>query len=226
MVFVDFGPGKRLLIMDSMGILRREISLLSVQPYDVTSLDDKTIAVTTWYNDDIHVVDKNSGTIKAYIRGDFCGGLTRRGNTLICCVRSNKINAVDVRDNTVSFLISEVPITDETYVTTSSNKICVTHSTNNTVTCYTMNGDKEWQYVDQSMVQTPFGVTVDKYNNVYVSSSGNNSVVLITADGNQARTILKAKDEIDSPYCVHFDQNQNNLLVTCFNGDAFLYNIS
>lgn len=89
-----------------------------------------------------------------------------------------------------------------------------------------MNGDKEWQYVDKSLVQSPLGVSVDKYNNVYVSSSSNNYVVLITPDGKQARTILEAKDGLKSPVCVHFDQNQNNLLVTCFKGDCVLYNIS
>ncbi|XP_052101462.1 uncharacterized protein LOC127735339 isoform X2 [Mytilus californianus] len=225
-VFVDYGQGNRLLIMDSMGNLRREISLPSIQPYGITSLDDNTIAVTAWYKNDIHVVDINSGTIKAYIRGDFCGGLTRRGNTLVCSARSDKIKAVDVRDNSVSTLISKVYINEQTYVTTSSNKIFVTHYNNNTVTCYKMNGDKEWQYIDQLMIKAPLGVTVDKYNNVYVCSYGNNSVVLITPDGKQARKILEAKDGINSPYCAQFDQNQNNLLVTLINGDAFLYNIS
>ncbi|CAC5418656.1 unnamed protein product [Mytilus coruscus] len=142
-VFVDFGQGNRLLIMDSTGSLRRKISLSSVQPFDVTTLDDRTVAGSTWRKKDMHVVDINSGTIKEHISGDFCGGLTCRGNTLVCCVRSNKIKAVDLRDNTVSFLISEVAIHRETYVTMSSSKLFVTHLTNNTVTCYNMNGDEE-----------------------------------------------------------------------------------
>ncbi|CAG2212426.1 unnamed protein product [Mytilus edulis] len=218
--------GNRLLIMNSMGNLRREISLPSIHPYDVTSLDDNTVAVTTWLQNDIHVIDINTGTIKTCISGDFCGGITHRGNTLICGVRSNELKAVDLRDNEVSALIPEVPINCQTYVTTTSDKIFVTHHANNTVTCYRMNGDKEWQYLDQSMVRAPLGITVDKNNNVYVSSDGNHSVVLITPDGKQARKILEAKDGIPNPYCVHFDQKQNNLLVTCFKGSAFVYNIS
>ncbi|CAG2198915.1 unnamed protein product [Mytilus edulis] len=226
MVFAEYFEGNRLLIMNSMGNLRREISLPSIHPYDVTSIDDNTVAVTTWYQNGIHVVDINSGTITAHISGDFCGGITRRGNTLICGVRSNELKAVDLRDNAVSALIPEVPINCQTYVTTTSDKIFVTHHANNTVTCYRMNGDKEWQYVDQSMVNVPLGITVDKYENVYVISNGNNSVVLITSDGKHARKILEEKDGIVCPYCVHFDPNQNNLLVACFNGGAFLYNIS
>ncbi|CAG2198911.1 unnamed protein product [Mytilus edulis] len=222
MVFVDYNDGRRLLIMDSMGNFRREISLPSIQPYDVTSIDENTVAVTTWLKNGIHVVDINSGTIKACISGNFCGGITRRGNTLICCVLSNEITTVDLRDNAVSALIPEVPIYRETYVTTSSDKIFVTHYTNNTVTCYKMNGDKEWLYHNQSMVNKPLGIYVDKYNNVYVSSFGNHSVVLISPDGKKVRKILGKEDGIVSPYCVHYNQNQNNLLVTCFHGNAFL----
>ncbi|XP_063435959.1 uncharacterized protein LOC134716875 [Mytilus trossulus] len=226
MVFVDNNDGKRLLIMDSMGNLRREISVPSIQPYDVASIDNNTVAVTTWFQNNIYVVDINSGTIKASISGEFCGGITRRGNTLICCVRSNELKAVDLSDNVVSALIPEIPINCQTYVTTSSDNIFVPYHPNNTVTCYKMNGDKEWQYSNRSMVRTPLGVSEDKYNNVYVSSNGNNSVVLISPDGKQARTILGKEDGIVSPYCVHFDHTKNNLLVTCHKGDAFLYNIS
>ncbi|XP_071168902.1 uncharacterized protein [Mytilus edulis] len=226
MVFADYSEGNRLLIMNSMGNLRREISLPSVNLYDVTSLDDNTVAVTTWLQNDIHVIDINTGTIKTCMSGDFCGGITHRGNTLMCGARSNELKTVDLRDNEVSVLIPEVPINCQTYVTTTSDKIFVTHHANNTVTCYRMNGDKEWQYLDQSMVNVPLGITVDKYENVYVISNGNNSVVLITSDGKHARKILEEKDGIVCPYSVHFDPNQNNLLVACFNGGAFLYNIS
>ncbi|CAG2198914.1 unnamed protein product [Mytilus edulis] len=196
-----------------------------VRPYDVTSLDDSTVAISTWEKNVIHVVDINSGTITECIRGNFCGGITRRGNTLVCCLRSNEIKTVDLRTNTVSPLISNVAIHPETYVTTSANKLFVTHRSNNTVTCYNMNGDNEWQYFDPSKVTSPLGVTVDRYNNVYVSCFGHNSVVLISPDGKQARTILDARDGLFDPYCVNF-QNQTNLLGTSYTGDAFLYNIS
>ncbi|CAG2198909.1 unnamed protein product [Mytilus edulis] len=221
-IFVDYGDGQRLLIMDNMGNFRREILISPIQPYGVTSLVDRSVAVSSWKNEDIHVVDIDSGTITAHIRGDFCGDLTRIQNTLLCGTQSNEVKAIDLRDNSISSLVSDIAIDSETYLATSSDNIFVTNSSNNTVTCCKMNGERVWQYTDQSIVEIPLGVTVDKYKNVYVASYGKGSVVLITSDGKKARTILKN----DGPYSVNFDQNQNNLLVTCCNGDAFLYNIS
>lgn len=178
MVFVAYTPGNRLLIIDSMGNFRRDISLPSIQPSGVTSIDDNTVAVTTWCQKDIYDVDIDLGIIKAQISGDFFGGLTRTGNTLICCDRSNKLKAVDLLlDSTVSTLIAGVPIDQQSYVATSSNKIFVTNCIYNTVSCYNINGGKEWQFDGKSLVKTPFGITVDRYNNVYVSSNVEASVM-------------------------------------------------
>lgn len=57
MVFVAYTPGNRLLIIDSMGNFRRDISLPSIQPSGVTSIDDNTVAVTTWCQKNIYDVD-------------------------------------------------------------------------------------------------------------------------------------------------------------------------
>ncbi|CAG2198912.1 unnamed protein product [Mytilus edulis] len=126
MVFVDYSEGHRLLLMDNMGYFRREILLSPIQPYGVTSLDDRSVAVSTWPLDDIRVVDIDSGTITAHIKSDFCGSPTRIQNTLLCGVQSDVIKAVDLRDNSISSLVSEVKICNETYLATSSDNIYVT----------------------------------------------------------------------------------------------------
>ena len=64
------------------------------------------------------------------------------------------------------------------YVTTCREKIYQTNPNTNTVTCYTIKGDKLWEFKNESVLTDPRGVTVDNDANVYVTSCISNSVVV------------------------------------------------
>jgi hypothetical protein len=51
-----------------------------------------------------------------------------------------------------------------------------------------------WEFKDESLLKDTRGVTVDNYDNVYVTSYRSNSVVVLEPDGSQGRQILNSDD--------------------------------
>ncbi|CAG2234973.1 unnamed protein product [Mytilus edulis] len=111
------------------------------------------------------------------------------------------------------------------YITTSKNKIYRTDPNTNTVTCYTITGQKVWEYTDASLLEGIRGVSVDNDSNVYVVSCVSYSIVVMSPDGKDARQLLGEGNGIKSTYAIYFDTRRNILLVTDLRGPAFLYNI-
>ncbi|VDI74254.1 Hypothetical predicted protein [Mytilus galloprovincialis] len=92
------------------------------------------------------------------------------------------------------------------------------------VTCCSLTGEKMWEYKDQ-LVSSPRGIDVDKDLNVYIASSGNNDIVVLSSDGKQARKLLDKDNGIGSPFGLVFDVKKENLLVANYYEPA-LYRLS
>jgi DNA-binding beta-propeller fold protein YncE len=86
-------------------------------------------------------------------------------------------------DDRITTLVKQSNLRYNSYITTCREKIYQTNTNTNTVTCYTIKGDKLWEYKDESLLKDPHGVTVDNYDNVYVTSCRSNSVVVLEPDG-------------------------------------------
>lgn len=61
-----------------------------------------------------------------------------------------------------------------------------------------------WEYEDQS-VSSPYGIAVDKDSNVYCTSCGSHSIIVLWSDGKQVRKMLGKEDEIYNPFGLAFD---------------------
>jgi hypothetical protein len=56
---------------------------------------------------------------------------------------------------------------DESFVTTFGDKIFQTNLVNNSVTCYTISGEKLWEFRDESVLRNPVSIAVDNNCEVY-----------------------------------------------------------
>ena len=110
-------------------------------------------------------------------------------------------------------------------ITTCGDKIYQTIRNNCTVSCYTIKGEKLWEYKDVSVQNDPLGVTVDNNYNVYVTSFTSNTVVVVDPDGTQGRQLISRDDGLNEPTGIYFDKSKNNLMVTNSDGPAFLYDM-
>ena len=114
-------------------------------------------------------------------------------------------------------------MSSNSYITTCREKIYLTNPKTKTVTCYTIKGDKLWEYKEKSLLTDPMCVTVDNNANVYVTSYSSSSVVVIEPDGKKGRQILSSDDGLSAPTGIYFDKSKNNLIVLNFSGPCFLY---
>ncbi|CAG2249040.1 unnamed protein product [Mytilus edulis] len=213
---------KRLVIVHSNGTSDCEVPLSPLQPFDVTCIDDKTVAVTTLQIDKLVIVDMNNKQVTNTIKTGTCRGLTYRHGQLFYCECGKGIQAINISNNKVITIVEDDTIkTDWSYITTSGENIYYTGS-GSTVKCYSIRGEKRWEVKDESILSNPTGISVDQQGIVYVIS--NNSVVLISGDGKNSRTLLTAKDGI--PVSLGIRLHTNKLNIVSFTGQVLQFNIA
>ena len=126
----------------------------------------------------------------------------------------------------ITTLVEDAKLPDQSFVTTFGDKIFQTNHVNNSVTCYTINGEKLWEFKDESVLGHPLCVAVDNNCNIYVTSYYDNKVIVLSPDGKQWRKLLDQNDGMNGPYGIYIDKTTNNILITNLLGLAFLYRIS
>jgi DNA-binding beta-propeller fold protein YncE len=191
-------------------------------PFDVTYLDDRTVAVAT--NNGIEIINIDTKKTERCINtSQWCSGITYHHGVLLWCEYQRGIQMMKLSDDRITTLVKQRKLSSDSYITTCREKIYQTNPNTNTVTCYTIKGDKLWEFKDESLLKDPRGVTVDNYDNVYVTSYRSNSVVVLEPDGSQGRQILNSDDGLKDPTGIYLDKSKNSLIVTNYYGPCFLY---
>ncbi|CAC5407163.1 unnamed protein product [Mytilus coruscus] len=205
MIFADCNHNHRLVIVQSDGNLDTEIPISPLIPFDVTCIDDKTVAVTTLFNNTIVIVDTETKQFTNTIKTGICRGITYRQGQIIYCEIGKGIVAIQLSNNKVITIVEDDNIkNDWSYITTSGENLYYTDN-NSTVKCYSVKGDKRWEYKNESIMT---GIAADQHGIVYGISNRNTHVVLISADGKNSRTLLTEKDVIQNAYGIYFHINK------------------
>ena len=136
------------------------------------------------------------------------------------------MNKIELSDGRITTLVEDVKLSGESFVTTLGDKIFQTHPVNNSVTCYTINGEKLWEFNDASVLRQPIGVAVDNNCNIYVTSFYYSKVIVLSPDGKQWRQLLDQNDGMSGPYGISIDKTTNNILITSYYGSALMFHIS
>ncbi|CAG2252969.1 unnamed protein product [Mytilus edulis] len=61
------------------------------------------------------------------------------------------------------------------------DRLYCTHSIDNSVVCYSKEGEKLWSFNDE--IRFPFGIDIDTNGYVYVVCNGSNSIITLSQDG-------------------------------------------
>jgi DNA-binding beta-propeller fold protein YncE len=136
------------------------------------------------------------------------------------------LNKIELSDGRITTLVKDVKLSDESFVTTFGDKIFQASHLNSRVTCYTINGEKLWEFKDESVLRGPVGVAVDNNCNIYVTSYNYNKVIVLSPDGKQWRQLLDQNDGMSGPYGISIDRTTNNILITNYCGSALMFHIS
>ena len=133
---------------------------------------------------------------------------------------------MELSDDIITTLAKDVNLPGESFVTTFGDKIFQTNKINNSVTCYTINREKLWEFRDKSVLGQPVGVAVDNNCNIYVTSCYYSKVIVLSPDGKQWRQLLDQNDGMSGPYGIYIDKTTNNILINNYCDRAFFYHIS
>ena len=221
MIFVDY-LNSRLVIRNDDGTLDKVITCSLGRPFDVTSLDDATVVVST--NNGIEIININSTKTERRIKTSRPSrGITHHNGVLLWCEHQRGITMMKLSDEKVTTLVKQSNLPYDSYLTTCGNNIYQTTNHTSIVTCYTMKGEKLWEYKDTSVLTGPLGVTVDNKSNVYVTSFIFNTVVVVVPDGRQGKQLISSNDGLNDPVGIYFCKSKNSLMVTTYLGPAVLY---
>ena len=219
---IDCYNNNRLVILNDDGTLDKEIRYSLSYPRDVTYLDDRNVAVSAGNGIEIINIDTKK-TERRINTSQFCCGITYHNGVLLWCEEQRGIVMMKLSDDRSTTLVKQISLPSDSYITTCGEKIYQTDHNTNTVTCYTIKGDKLWEYKDESVLSDPRGVTVDNNYNVYTTSLMSSSVVVLEPDGRQGRQILSGGDGLRAGTGIYFDKSKNSLIVANFFGPCFLY---
>jgi outer membrane protein assembly factor BamB len=220
-ILVDW-HNRRLVILNDDDTLDKVIPCSMGYPFDVTYLDDRTVAVSKRTGIEMINIDTKK-TERRINTSQRCYGITYHNGVLLWCEQQSGIQMMKLSDDRSTTLVKQSNLPPDSYITTCREKIYQTNPKTNTVTCYTIKGDKLWEYKDESVLKDPSGVTVDNDGNVYVTTYSSNSVVVIEPDGRQGRQILSSDDGLKEPTGIYLDKSKNSLIVANISGPYFLY---
>ena len=222
MVFSSFSE-KKISVLKSVGSTDFEISNICGS-FDVVFIGNECIAVTSSsYSNEINIINikknKLRKTIKVHSNND---GVAYNDGHLIYCAREKGLQMISLSDESITNVINH-ELSGLSYVTTFGDKLFYTDYNEDSVTCCDFHGKIMWKFSDISVLDTPYGISVDNDGNVFVVGYHTHNVVVISPDGKQHRQILSIDDGLKYPRTLHYDQSTNKFLVANEINDAFLY---
>ncbi|CAC5398247.1 unnamed protein product [Mytilus coruscus] len=216
---------RRLLNFNADGVYTRDVITFNGIPFDICLFGDQTVVVSILDKNQLLVVDiENSIILKSFPVEGSCYGLDSDGETLIVRLQDKDIVIITDIDGSIQIKV-KIPGYYLIRVALFKDKIYSTNVNENTVSCYTREGQHIWT-IRNNDINRPFGLSVDINGMVYVACNPTNTVVAISPDGTSSRVILSAKDGLDKPYAVHVDKKSSTLLICNEdNARAFVYSI-
>jgi DNA-binding beta-propeller fold protein YncE len=175
----------------------------------------------------INIIDIESQKVMTTIpMYTYILGMAVRGRTIYYCTGYKELKMLNLSDRSVSDIINS-SMYGVDYVATSGDKLYYTNTNTNTVICCDLHGTTQWEFKDNSVLQCPYGISVDNDGNVYVVGFDTNNVVVISSDGQRHRKLLSSKDGLSCPIVLDYDKSTNRLLVVNHKGStAFLFDVT
>ncbi|XP_071146759.1 uncharacterized protein [Mytilus edulis] len=222
-VFADCcALNSRLVVLSSEGCFIKEIKFED-RPLDVTIIDSNTVATTLYNKKIISIIDVNSSkTLQTIHVNGNCYGICSKDKNLVICLDGKIIKIVDLSGKVLSKFSQN---NCATYCSVMNNKICYAAQAEDVVYCSDLNGNIQWK-VSCEKSDFPNGLTHDASGNVFVTCRSGNKVIVIESRGTETKLLLTSKDGPNEPKAIHYNHNNDRLIVCNASGQCFLYKIT
>ncbi|CAC5356920.1 unnamed protein product [Mytilus coruscus] len=191
------------------------------RPFDITVIDSNRIVVTYPDMKILEILNCNNFNIEKKISlQNKCFGISvEEGSLYVIMSEDYTIQVLDLSGKQLETL--NIASNSVLFITTSRHGIFYTDYVNNIVHCCSLKGEELWQFKSES----PFGVAVDNYNNVYVVGLISNNLTIIQHDGKDSKTLLNKLDGLEEPTPLYYDKEKSTLLICNQNGMVALYKV-
>lgn len=222
--------GKCLSVYDAKGNFHNNIAL-PTHPFDVTSINYYTFAVTYDKVCYIEIVDISNGTgpiSTRYRTNNPCRGISYMSGQIYVVVESEGIQVMDIAGNVQKTI--PINVTGVHFFTSSNSRFYYSNTNSGTIHCCDMRGKEMWKFEDKN-IGSPHGLSPDSSGNVFVASfvettksgaSNSYDVILVSPDGKYARKLLRRSG---LPSSVHCDKRNKRLILYGLDGSAEWYDI-
>lgn len=151
-------------------------------------------------------------------------GVASSDDSLFCFISNEGIKRIRL-DNYKQSVLLKLD-SNLGYVAVQSNNLYYTDSNKGVVICSDMNGQPIWTFKDETVLKKLRGISVDVRECVYVVSSEQNNVVVLSSNGQDKRVLLTEANGLKIPRALHYDKLKNRLLVANEKASAFLFDLS
>ncbi|XP_071145304.1 uncharacterized protein [Mytilus edulis] len=214
-------------ILNQHCILIFEVSMSPYFAFDVTCIDDKTVAVSSDNPNQtqINIIDVETRARRSITAADKCYGITHKDGSLMVCVEGKGVQNVNIQNGKNTSLIP-CDLGSCCYIVTSDTKLYYTNTKKHTVTCCDKRGNIIWTFKDENVLQDPRGIAVDNVGNVYTVSYSQHALIVLSADGQHSRHLLSKDNGLVNPFAVAYDKIQNRICVVNYKDKGFLFDVT
>ncbi|XP_076103272.1 uncharacterized protein LOC143072293 isoform X2 [Mytilus galloprovincialis] len=211
----------QLIIYNADGTLERTFHL-DYKPWFLTEINRNTVAVSCTSAKTVLIINIDTGSVNDKIRTkDFCFGISYNDYLYVMVGSSNKKSLLCVMD-LAGKVIRTLESVHSCHITVHKNMlVCI--EDNKLIRCFSLDGKVIWEF-QEDIYKRLRRVTTDNEGNVYVTNEDTNVVLVVSKDGKQCKEILTESDGMDMPAGIHFDKNENILMI-CSDRDAWLFDI-
>lgn len=205
-------------------------SISTESPFSITSIDDKTIAVTGGTSCVISFINVSSNSVVKTIKTEYaCWGITYFDGFLYYVEESKCIMTLNLSNDKQNIL----KITETMYgshhmcnLTSNENRLCYTFKESSTVYVFTINPDREsakyeYRMHDPEVLKEMGQCTMDEDRHIYIISQELCQLVAVSAgyfslhpiSSYNYRRLLSEDDGLFFPNAIDYNRKTNQFLV-------------
>ena len=215
-VLCDHGNSK-LKLLDPSLTLKDSLDL--TDPWDVSVVDDNNVIVTLCMNyelQNIKIFPKMQKG-RVFVVNKPCFGVAVHGDEIFVschnCPGQGEVRVLDNQNGNIKRRIGAM-LSQPSYIALNrtGDKIFVSDSNNNTVTCRKLNGDVIYYMYKSENLKRPRGLCCDDNDNVMVCNYHSDNVHIIGGGGTKTGIIVPAKDGLKDCYSIAFRETDKTFL--------------
>ncbi|XP_071161527.1 uncharacterized protein [Mytilus edulis] len=208
-VILDSNQGQ-LLLFSNEGIYIRQIVTFTDATFNACFVRNNTVAVTLGVENQTALVDVEKNTIIEKIKfSRNCYRAASDGKTLVVSNDGGQSTLVNLNDMTQTIL----EVDGANYISLFKDRMYSSFYFENKVCCFTRTGEHMWTFEHQD-IASPNGITLDVNGFVYIVSSENYNIVVVSPDGKTCKTILSETDGIIDPWAIDINRETGMMIVS------------